>query len=148
MHTKWSLTGISQSVGLLQQDSGGYEKRTGDVLVVRAATAQPYSIRQLVPALQEKAEKDRGNAGSCQLCGPTQSRNRFDVSSGSQRFILWCQSEYPGLDTNFRYKIKTAAPRALLNFHFTTDQIHREREILGEKLCKYLNQVDKEEQFF
>lgn len=37
-------------------DSGGYEKRAGKLLVVRAATAQPYSIRQLVPALQKKAE--------------------------------------------------------------------------------------------
>lgn len=36
-------------------DSGGYKKRAGKLLV-RAATAQPYSIRQLVPALQKKAE--------------------------------------------------------------------------------------------
>lgn len=60
MHTKWSLTGISESLGLLQQDSAGYEKRTGNLLVVRTATAQSYNIRQLVPALQEKAETDRG----------------------------------------------------------------------------------------
>lgn len=51
MHTKWSLTGIRESLGLLQQDNEGYEKRTGNLLVVRTATAQPYNIRELVPVL-------------------------------------------------------------------------------------------------
>lgn len=59
VHTKWSRTGISESLGLLQHDSGASEKRRAHLLVVRAATTQPYNSLQRVPALQEEAETDR-----------------------------------------------------------------------------------------
>lgn len=82
------------------------------------STAQPYNISQLVPALQEKAETDRGNAGSCQLCGLAQSRNQSDcVSSSSQQVPGASLSTLAWIPTS-GYKTKTAAPRALLNFHF------------------------------
>ena len=103
--------------GYYSRTVGGMEKNrqlAGD----EGSRAQPYNICQFVPALQEKAETDRGNAGSYQLCGLAQSRNQSDcVSSSSQRVPGASLSTLAGIPTS-GYKTKTAAPRALLNFHF------------------------------
>lgn len=99
----------------------GSKKRTAKLPVVRAVTAQPHNILQLVPALQEEAETDMGNAGSNQLPGPAQLGNQFDSVSNSSQLAPGASLSTMAWIPTWGHKIKTTVPREFLNFSSATE---------------------------
>lgn len=118
------LSGVwqaSASPGVAAARQCGEQKRTANALLVRAAAAQPHHISTLCLPFRRK-QKQTGKSRKLSAIWTSTVDSQLESVSEQQRprstkiqsVHMLAQAPTSG------HKIKSAAPTALLNFHFTT----------------------------